>query len=205
MDSFAKSIYYPTFSTLLTLCNPNSHFIIVGQWLSGFKHLRLLRIPIGGLELDIRFERMTFSLQVNGSAIWANPALVPCVRRTSCIPDWFFTNLTVEWWTNRSTVNITNMAYGEGLWDLHSLRWSFTSLDFQPSYLPHYRSGHARCCSSSLFIWEGGGMSLAWVAWDYLNNNMVAMARFHGELRKAVKSCYLLLQISFLPFKVDCL
>ena len=22
--------------------------------------------------------------------------VMPCVRRTSCIPDWFFTNLTVE-------------------------------------------------------------------------------------------------------------
>lgn len=74
MDRFTKSIYYPTFNTFLALCGPNSHFIIVGQWLSGFKHLRLRRIPIGGLELDIRFERMTFSLQVNGSAIWANPA-----------------------------------------------------------------------------------------------------------------------------------
>ena len=150
---FAKSIYYPTFSVLLTPRGPNSHFIIVGQWLSGFKHLRLRRIPIGGLELDIRLERMTFSLQVNGSTNWANPAFVPCVRRTSCIPDWFFTNFTVKWWTNRLTVNITNMAYGSwgfiltptiqvraGRWIRTTASWCQRPLPWPLGYTPIYKS-----------------------------------------------------------------
>lgn len=100
-------------------------------------------------------------------------------------PAVFLTEITVEWWTNHTNVSITNKAYGEGLWDLHSLRWSFTSLDFQPSYLPHYRSGLRSLlfiltslpsssatisylayftCRRKYLLWDGW-TPLAWVAW----------------------------------------
>ena len=36
-----------------------------------------------------------------------------------------------------------------------------------------------------------------------INNNMASMTRFHGKLRRAVKSCYLLPKISLQPLMRD--